>query len=401
MFESLPVTDVLIQFTLVITVALAIQFTLEHSRIPGIIGLLLIGMLIGPGGLAPIPEEPVIELLGTIGLLFIMFMAGLEVDLEIVRQHKRETATFGVLAAALTLAPAVAIALLMGLEWTGAMLVGAALASHTLVAYPIVERLGLVGRQPVVAAIGGTLLTDTFALVLLAILVQQPGEGGGSILEMVTPLLLLAALAGISLAVVPRIARRMLDDSKATLAEKALFLLVVLLILATLADAIGTEDILGAFLAGLCLNQPIRRRPELRDHIHFVGRMLFIPFFFVKTGMRLDLSVFAQMATWGFAAALLGAVAFGKSAAAWITGRLFGYGRMDRVVMIGLTLPQAAATLAVIVIGREMDLVSDLVEDAVIIVIFLTCLAGPLLTRYAGSRLAEPSPGPQGQPDRG
>ena len=123
--------------------------------------------------------------------------------------------------------------------------------------------------------------------------------------------------------------------------------------------------------------------------MRFAGRMLFVPFFYVKTGMRLDLAVFGQAATWGLAAALLGVVAFGKTAASLISGRLFGYDALERTAVIGLTLPQAAATLAVIVIGAEMDLIGDRVEDAVILVIFLTCLIGPLLTRYSGRRIGE------------
>ncbi|WP_230532589.1 cation:proton antiporter [Microvirga roseola] len=387
MLENLTVDDVVFQFTIIVSIALIIQLTLEHSRVPGIVGLLLIGMLVGPDGLAILPEEPVIDLLGTIGLLFIMFMAGLEIDLDVVRHHKRETISFGLLASGFSLAPAVGVGLLAGLEWTGALLLGAALASHTLVAYPMVERLGIVDRKPVVAAIGGTLITDTLALVLLAILVQQPGSEGGSSVAWALPLALLAILAAVSLAVVPRIAARLLDDEKTTLAEKALFLLVVLLGLATVADEIGTEDILGAFLAGLCLNQPIKRRSELHEHARFVGRMLFIPFFFVKTGMRLDLAVFGQLTTWMLAAGLLAVVVFGKTVASILTGRMYGYSTMDRIVVVGLTLPQAAATLAVIVVGREMELIGDMVEDAVIVVIFMTCLAGPLLTRFAGSRL--------------
>lgn len=388
MSETLSVGDVLVQFTIVVSIALVIQLALEHSRLPAIVGLLLVGMVVGPGGLDVLPEEPVIDLLGTLGLLFIMFMAGVEIDLDIVRRHKRETIAFGLLAASFTLAPAVGVGLLIGLGWTGALLIGSALASHTLVAYPMLQRFGIVDRKPIVAAVGGTLITDTLALVLLAILVQQP-DGGGDGGAWWLPLVLLAGLAAVALVLVPRIAARVLADSSASPAEKALFVLVVLLVLATAADAIGTEDILGAFLAGICLNRTIKSRSDLHEHVHFVGRMLFIPFFYVKTGMRLDLEVFGRAATWGLAGALLAVVAFGKTTAAWLTGHLFGYSKTARLTIVGLTLPQAAATLAVVVIGTETGLIDDLVEDAVIVVIFVTCLAGPLLTRWAGTKLGE------------
>jgi hypothetical protein len=140
---ELPVTDVLLQFTLVVSAALLVQVTLERSRIPGIVGLLVLGMLIGPGGMGLLPEEPVVKLLGSLGLLYIMFIAGLEIDLDTVRSHKREAVSFGILGFALSFAPAVAVGLLMDLGWTGALLLGAALSSHTLLSYPILERSSL------------------------------------------------------------------------------------------------------------------------------------------------------------------------------------------------------------------------------------------------------------------
>jgi Kef-type K+ transport system membrane component KefB len=138
-----PIEDVILQFAVVIAAALAVQLIFDRTRIPGIIGLLILGMLLGPGGAGVLAEEPVIELLGTIGLLFIMFMAGVEIDLDIVRERKRESASFGVLACTLTFLPAAGVGIMMGLEAPGALLIGAALSSHTLVSYPQVHKLGL------------------------------------------------------------------------------------------------------------------------------------------------------------------------------------------------------------------------------------------------------------------
>lgn len=386
-----PLTDPVFQFTAVVAAALIVQMTLERSQVPGIIGLILLGMIIGPDGAGLLADEPVVDLLGSIGLLYIMFVAGLEIDLDTVKHHKREAAGFGLAAFGLSIVPAVAVGLWMDLGWMGALLLGAALSSHTLVAYPILERLDLVHRRPVVATIGGTLLTDTLSLVLLAIVIQQPGGGedGGGALGWITPLLLLGVLAAVSLLAIPRLSERLLQQEQATRAEKALLLLAILLLLSVLADLIGTEDILGAFLAGVCLNRAVRRREELREHLEFAGRMLFIPFFFVETGVRLELAVFVEtVETWYLVAALLAVVLFGKTTAAWLSGSLFGYSRAERAVVAGLSFPQAAATLAVITTGREAGLVEVMVVDAVIIVIFLTCLIGPLTTRFAGQRVA-------------
>lgn len=385
-----PITDAVLQFTLFVTAALVVQLTVERLRLPGLIGLLIIGMLIGPDGLAVLPHGPVVELLGSIGLLYIMFLAGLEIDLGVVKAHKREATGFGLLAFLLSLVLAVGVGLFMGYGWIGAVLLGAALSSHTLLAYPIIERLQLIHRRPVVATIGGTLLTDTLALVLLAVMIQQAGGGEEAIWGWWGPLALLAVLTGFSLLVIPRSSRLFFQKAGAKPAEDALFVLTILMLLSTAAELIGTENILGAFIAGVCLNRPLKNREGLHEHLEFVGRMLFIPFFFIETGMRLELEVFtSHPRTWTLAGLLLGVVVLGKSAASWISGWMFGYARVGRAVMIGLSLPQAAATLAVVVTARNAGLFDSEVVDAIIIVIFVTCLLGPLLTRFAGKRLAE------------
>jgi Kef-type K+ transport system membrane component KefB len=383
-----PIADPIVQFTVLVTAGLLVRLTIERLHMPGLTGLLLIGMLLGPAGLGVIPREPVVELLGGLGLVYIMFLAGLEVDLDVVRDRRRETAGFGLAAFLLSALPAVAVGLGIGYGWAGAALLGSALASHTLLAYPVVSRLRLQHRRAVVATIGGTLITDTLALVLLALVVQAQGAGegvGGGLL----PLALLAVLVALALLIVPRIARWLLAHELPVAVEKALFVFVVLLVLASAAEFIGTEAILGAFLAGVCLNRPLRKRESLHDHVDFVGRMLFIPFFFVETGMRLELEVFTErLDVWPLAGLLLAAVVFGKLGAVWITGRAFDYGWPERGVMLGLSIPQAAATLAVTLTARRTGLLGEEVVDAVIIVIFATCIAGPLLARAAGRRLA-------------
>jgi Kef-type K+ transport system membrane component KefB len=382
-----PIADPVAQLAAVLLLALIVQLPLERSRVPGIVGLILAGMIVGPGALHLIPDEPVVELFGTVGLLYIMFQAGLEVDLDIVREHKREAAGFGLLALGISFALALGVGLALGLSWAGALLIAAALGSHTLVSYPVIAKLGLVRRRPVVAAIGGTLLTDTGALIVLVVVLDlAAAEGGG--LSWALPLVLLAALAAFAFAAVPRFAALVFTAEIHTPAERALFALVVLLVLAAAAEAIGTEDILGAFLAGLCLNRALHRRREVHEHVAFVGRMVFIPIFFIDTGMRLELDAFAAAETWITAAALIGVVVVAKLAAVWIAGRRFGYGTDARAVMLGLTLPQAAATLAVVTTAREAGHIEPAIVDAVIVTIFATCLAGALITRLAGERMA-------------
>jgi Kef-type K+ transport system membrane component KefB len=389
MIPAIPITDPILQFTALVTAVLLVQLTLERVHLPGITGLLVFGMLVGPDGLGYMPREPVTAFLGSIGLVYIMFLAGLEIDLDVARQHTGEVVFLGLGLFGLSLAPAVGIGLVMGLAWPGALLIGAALSSHTLLAYPIVERFGLVHRRPIVSAVGGTLITDTLALMLLVVTMQAAVAGGGT-LGAAAPLLALAALVAFSLYALPPFSRWFFERGGADRPERALFILVVVLLLSSAAELIGTEDILGAFLAGICLNRAVRAREELHEHVAFVGRMLFIPFFFVDTGMRLELEVFAgHSGVWLLAGLLLLVVLFGKSAAAWLAGRRYGYSALDRGTVVGLTIPQAAATLAVTVTAAEAGVLGTEIVDAVIIVIFITCLAGPLVTRWCGRRLAE------------
>jgi Kef-type K+ transport system membrane component KefB len=241
-----------------------------------------------------------------------------------------------------------------------------------------------------VAAVGGTVLTDTLALVLLAVVLQlAAGDSGhGPFDEWWVPLLLLVVLAGLSIILLPWLARLLFARTWVTPAEKSLFALFVLLALASTTKLIGTETILGAFLAGLCLNRVLAEHEDTRRHVEFVGRMLFIPFFFVSTGMQLELAVLlGSAAVWGIAGLLALVVVVGKAGASWAIGARYGYGRPGRLLMLGLTMPQAAATLAITVAGRDVGLLDASLVDAVIIVILLTCAAGPLLTGHVAKRL--------------
>jgi Kef-type K+ transport system membrane component KefB len=390
---ELPLHDPVLQFTALATLALLVQLTVERVKLPGLIGLLLIGMIVGPGALDVLPREPVAQLLGEVGLVYIMFLAGVEINLDVVRKHKQEVTVFGLFTLCLTFVLAMGAGLLLEFSWIGALLLGTALCSHTLVAYPVVKAMGLLDRKPVVTAIGGTLITDTLALVLLAILIQSTGSESDGSWGWLVPLLLLGVVVLIALVTVPRLARAMFRHEVASRAEKALLVLVVLLVLASVTRLIGTESILGGFLAGLCLNRSLRERPELHEHLGFVGRMIFIPFFFIDTGMRIELDVLTgQLEVWVMAGAMFAAVLVGKSAAAWLTGWYYGYSRGDRALMIGLTLPQAAATLAVTVTASEAGAFDKVVVDAVVIVILVTCLIGPVLSRYAGKKLVRERP---------
>jgi len=288
----------------------------------------------------------------------------------------------------------------LGFDLAAAVLLGALISSHTLLVYPIIERLGLLRRVPVVAAIGGTLLTDTLALVLLAVVISTMEPGA---LGWLPPLALLAVIAAASLWGLPRLGRFVFRQPSVSSAEKALFALVVLLVLSSATALTGTDEVLGAFVAGVSLNGALARREELREHIEFVGRMLFIPFFFVYTGMLLELGQILRPGLLLVAGLLLALLVVGKGVAAWGVGALHGYSRASRLLMVGMTTPQAAATLAITITASEAGILDDHVVDAVVLLIFVTCLVGPLVTSFTGERVrkerGEGGPGVAGAVD--
>ncbi len=387
MVLEIPITHPVLQLTIVLAIALLVQSVAKRLSLPGLVGVLIAGMVLGPGGLHLLPREPVVDLMGSVGLIYVMFMAGLDIDMGVARKNMQETISLGIASFIIPLIAGAGTGLLLGWNGPAALLLGALISSHTLLAYPVIQRLGLLSRRSVVAVVGGTLLTDTLALVLLAVVMQWQTEASQGQLGGFAPLALLLVLVVLSLLVIPRATRWVLK-TRASQAEKALYVLVVLLVLSSIADLIGTEKILGAFLAGVCFNNVLSQRDVLHDHVEFVGSMLFIPIFFISTGMLLDVSVFTQQhQVWVMAGILVGLVVGGKTVAAWLVGQHFGYGLQDRLLMISLTLPQAAATLAITMTAYQAGIFEEILLDAVIVLIFITCLVGPLLTQYSGRRV--------------
>jgi Kef-type K+ transport system membrane component KefB len=383
---ALHLDDGVIQFTVLVTAALAMQLMAERARLPGLLGLLVVGAVLGPGGFEVLRLDPVVSLLGEIGLIYVMFIAGMEIDLGVAGEHRREVIGFGLIAFLITGPAGFAAGLFLGLDVRAAALFGVIIASHTLVSYPILLRLGLLQRLSVITAVGGTLVTDALSLILLAVVMASARAGSAT--GVLLPLALLTLLAIGSLLLVPRLADATFGTERMSQAEKALFALVVLMVLASLSDALGTEHILGAFLAGICLNRALARHKPLREHLEFVGRMLFVPFFLVWTGALLDVDALTgEPRVWLIAGVLAGVLVAGKAVAAWIAGARFNYPVRDRLLTFGLTLPQAAATLAITMTAREAGLFDETVLDAVIIVIFASCLAGVLITQFAGGRM--------------
>ncbi|NJO11061.1 MAG: cation:proton antiporter, partial [Leptolyngbyaceae cyanobacterium SL_1_1] len=149
----------------------------ERLRLPGIVGLILAGVVVGPYGLNLLERDETIVLLGTVGLLFLMFLGGLETSLDDLKRNAKAAAGFGFATFLIPMAIGTGAMLLAGYGLLAAILVASCLASHTLVSLPVLSKLGLMRLPAVTATLGGTLITNVLALLVLAVVVKaQEGD---------------------------------------------------------------------------------------------------------------------------------------------------------------------------------------------------------------------------------
>lgn len=368
---QLPLSGPAWVFFVLSLVILSAPLIAERMRLPGVIGLVLAGLAVGPEGVGLLAREGTIAQLGGFGLLYLMFLAGLELELGAIRRDRRPAIVFGLFTFVIPIVSGAGVALLLGFSSTASVLIGSLWASHTLVAYPIVRRAGIVSDRSVVASVGATVITDTLALIVLAIVARSYEAGGGVrfLAALVPGLLLLGAGTLWLLPVVARWFFRGLGQDRTL---RFLFVLVGFLGSAVLAEVVGIEGIVGAFLAGLALNALVPNGGALMQRVEFVGSAILIPIFLISVGMLVDLTVAADAETLRLAAAFTAVAVGGKWLAAEVTGRVFGFDRPRIGVMFALSNAQAAATLAATIVGFELGLLSERVVNAVLIVIFVT-----------------------------
>jgi Kef-type K+ transport system membrane component KefB len=387
-------------FLVLLLVVVLGPMIIERFRVPGIIGLLVGGLLIGPhalgvvgGGNTTVPD------LGKIGLLYLMFIAGLELDLRLVQAHKKATLVYSSLTFVLPLTGGIIVGLALGFELSAAILLGSLLASHTLVVYPMIKDMGR-GNDPAVATgVGATVVTDTLSLIVLAAVSGVTlGEAGG--LEIAAQLVIgLAALFAGCFLVLPWITRQFLSRMGTARAARYVFALVAMLAAAVLAEAFGIEGIVGAFFAGLALNRLVPNEGDLMERIEFFGGAFFVPVFLVSVGLIIDPSVMTDPTTLRFAGVFIAACFGGKALAALLTRPLLGYSWPEAGVLFSLTIPQAAATLAATIVGFNIGLFGTEVVNAVLVLIAVSLVLSSAITPIFTRRLegSHPDPGRLGR----
>jgi Kef-type K+ transport system membrane component KefB len=365
-------------FTVLLLVTLTIPPLFERLRLPGLVGLLAAGVLLGPSMLGLLsPDGEIEKLLSDIGKIYLMFVAGLEIDMQEFKKNRNRSLVFGAFTFIIPLVGGMALGRLFDYGWVSSVLLGSLLASHTLLAYPIVLRLGVAKENSVTVTVGATIFTDIAALLVLAMCVAaQAGEFSTQTVVVQLGMMGLYAVAVLfGLDWLGKHYFRRTGDEEG---NQFLFVLVAVFLVAVGSQLINVDKIVGAFLAGLAVNDVLGNGP-VKEKVVFVGSVLFIPFFFVCMGLLLDIPVFLEALTTslGFTAALVGVLMASKFLAALATKLLYRYDWNQTLSMWSLSLPQVAATLAAALVGLQQGIVSVRVFNAVIVLMLVTSLVGP------------------------
>jgi Kef-type K+ transport system membrane component KefB len=359
----------------------------ERLRLPGLVGIIVGGTLVGPFVLDWITQEGIVTALGDLGLLYLMFIAGLELDLDEFQRNRRPALSFGALTFTLPFVLGLVLVLPFGYGLATALLYGSLWASHTLVAYPIVQEHGLTRERAVGMAAGGTVITDTLALFVLAVVVGSHGSDSRPAVIVVKLVLGLFVLAAYCVLALPRVGRWSFAHLGDGRTPRFLFLLAALTSAALVADRMGLEGIIGAFFAGLALNRLVPSGSSLMEAVEFVGGVLLIPFFLLSTGMLLDPAQFSEPRVLVLAGVSLAIVFVGKAAASYLSGRLAGFGPTETRLVFGLTIAQAAATLAAVTIGTEVGIFDENLLSAALVVVLVTVIVAGIVTKSAARKL--------------
>ena len=381
-----PITDPTWIFFLVLVIILFAPIVLERLRIPHIIGMILAGIVIGEHGFNILARDSSFELFGKVGLYYIMFLAGLEMNMEDFKSIRFKATVLGLLAFVIPLVIGIWTNVsLLGYTITASVLLASMYASHTLIAYPIVIRYGINRQRSVNIAVGGTAVTDTLTLLVLAV-VGGMYKGEYSEMFWVWLALKVILISGFIMITFPRIGRwffRRYNDN----VVQYIFVMAMVFLGAGLMEFVGMEGILGAFLAGLVLNRLIPHVSPLMSHLEFVGNALFIPYFLIGVGMLIDLNVlFGHIDSLKVASVMIVVALGGKWIASWLTQKIYRMRGIERAMMFGLSSAQAAATLAAVLVGYNIilpdgsRLLNDDVLNGTIMLILVTCVVSSFIT---------------------
>ena len=380
------ITNPLIIIALLLAIVLVVPIVCRKIRIPSIVGFIIVGCIVGPNGLHLFQGSDAIQALGKIGILYIMLQAGIEVDINDFRQHRNYSFLFGFYSFIVPFVLGVLSGLALGFNGVTSTLLGAMYGSHTLMTYPIVSRYGVQKNSAVNIAVGGTMLTISLALFVLAIIksnfIYTDAMTTGTLIARVVITVVLIAL------VFPWLVQRFFKHTQDP-NTGFLVVLTVMVVSALLADWSGLEGILGAFICGASMNKLVPNLSPVMMRINFVGNNIFVPLFLLGVGFLIDASlIWHSWTTLIIAVVMVATKLIGKWIAAWIAQKNFGMQPVERQLMFGLTHATAAGTLAIVTIGYEMGIFNTEILNASVVMILALCSSSSFITEYAAKRLA-------------
>ncbi len=383
-----PFQSSVLVFVVILFIILLAPLIFRSIKIPGIIGLILSGLIVGPHGLNLLEKNSAVDLFSTIGLLYIMFLAGLELDLKEFNKNKYKSIVFGAFTFLFPFSIGFPVCRnLLGFSLETSLLVSSMFSTHTLVTYPIVSRIGISRNKAVALTVGGTMLTDTAVLIILAIIA---GSAGGEIdyhfwIRFAISVVLFLAIVFF---IIPKMASWFFRNLENEKNSHFIFVLAMVFLSALLSEIAGLEPIIGAFAAGIALNKLIPRTSSLMNRVEFVGNSLFIPFFLISVGMLINPNVIFQGSAAMIIAITLTITALtGKYIAALVTSVLFKFSVPQRNLIFGLSSSHAAATIAVIMVGYRIGLVNESILNGTIVLILVTCLVASFVTEYSAKKI--------------
>ena len=396
---TLPLEDPILKFLLILVIILAAPLLLNKLKIPYLLGLIIAGAVIGPHGLNLVLRDSSIILSGTAGLLYIMFLSGLDMDMSDFRRNSWRSLIFGGYTFCVPLAFGILAGYyILGFPIYSSILLAGLFASQTLIAYPIVSKLGIARDKAVTIAVGGTVITDTLALLLLTVIV---GMATGNVDDMFW--WRLAGSVSLCIAIIvflfPLLAHWFFKQVSDNVSQY-IFVLAMVFLGAYLAHMAGLEPIIGAFLSGLALNRLIPRTSPLMNRIEFVGNAIFIPFFLIGVGMLIDYrAFFRDWESLEVAAIMIVLITAAKFVAAWFTQKTFRLSPDQRTVIFGLSSAHVAATLAAVMVGyniilghtpdgEPIRLLSESVLNGTILMILATCTVSTFATQRGAHNIA-------------
>lgn len=386
----LPVKNPVLILALTLLIILFSPLVFRRFRIPGIIGLILAGVFIGPNFPLHIIESTTsFELLSKTGLLYIMFLAGLEIDMHEFRHNRNKSIVFGALTFLIPIIIGYFVCIyVFHFSLWSSVLLASMFSTHTLLSYPIVSNMGIVKNRAVQITFGGTIITDSAVLILLGVITNVvTGEINGAFWLRI--LISLSLLVFATLYLLPKISKWFFRNVEAQASSQYIYVLAVVFISGFLSELAGVEPIIGAFLAGLGLNKIIPHNSILMNRIVFIGNTLFIPFFLISAGMLVDVKLFFQGSSALVFAGILSVVGLvTKYFAAYVTSLIYKYNKPERNIIFGLSVSHAAATLAVIKVGFDIHLFDQNVINGTIILILISCLVSSFVSERAARKIA-------------